>query len=219
MSDMLKWAEEEIELASNKQDDYGRLCYKSALKAYTSLLEDNHSGMSWGFTQNILIRLMKNLPLSPITEEDFNLAENQYEEDTEWLKNCGLKRTIQCPRMVSLFREETLDGKVTYHDTRRIIGVDSNGHTYRGGGCAKYVDELFPITLPYYPPTNNEYYVYTEDFLLDKKNGDYDHLAYLYIKTPEGKEVLLNKYFKEDNGQFVEITKEDYLKDKENKIS
>ena len=194
MFDILKWAEKEIELASTKEDDYGKLCYNSALKAYNSLVEDNHSGMSWNITKNILIRLMKNLPLSPITEEDFKLEENRYDEP-EYLKECGLKSDIQCPRMTSLFRYETLDGKVTYHDTQRVIGVDINGHTYHGGGCAKYVDELFPITLPYYPPTNNEYYVYTEDFLLDKKNGDYDHLAYLYVKTPEGKEVLLDKYF------------------------
>ena len=219
MFDILKWAEKEIDLASKKEDNYGKLCYNSALKAYNSLLEDGHSGMSWGFTRNILIRLMKNLPLSPITEEDFKLDENRREDESEWLTECGLKSSIQCPRMTSLFREERLDGKVIYHDTQRVIGVESNGLTYRGGGCAKYVDELFPITLPYYPPINNEYYVYTEDFLLDKKNGDYDHLAYLYIKTPEGKEVLLDKYFKEDNGQLIEITKEEYLKDKENKIS
>ena len=207
MFDVLKWAEKEIELASKKEDDYGKLCYHSALKAYNSLVEDGHSGMSWNITKNILIRLMKNLPLSPITEEDFKFEQNRYEEP-EYLKECGLKSDIQCPRMTSLFRYETLDGKVTYHDTQRVIGIDSNGYTYRGGGCDKYVDELFPITLPYYPSINNEYYVYTEDFLLDKKNGDYDHLAYLYIKTPEGKEVRLDKYFKEDNGQLVEITKE-----------
>ena len=74
-----EWAEREIEIACKKENpnwdgksfDYGCACYQSALKAYKSLCEDEHSGFSFGLTKNILIRLMDGLPLMPITDEDF----------------------------------------------------------------------------------------------------------------------------------------------------
>lgn len=57
---MYEWAEQECRLACKKENpnfdfdsddfDYGCNCYKSALKAYKSLLEDEHSGMSFSFT-------------------------------------------------------------------------------------------------------------------------------------------------------------------------
>lgn len=56
MSDMEQWAKREIELACKRERgdkdpelwDYGVACYKSAYKAYKSLLEDGHSGTSIG---------------------------------------------------------------------------------------------------------------------------------------------------------------------------
>ena len=69
---MYEWAEQECRLACKKENpnfdfdsddfDYGCSCYKSALKAYKSLLEDEHSGMSFSFTRNILDRLMRGEP-------------------------------------------------------------------------------------------------------------------------------------------------------------
>ena len=55
---MKDWAKREIELACKKENpewdgksfDYGCACYQSALKAYECLMEDVHSGMSYGFT-------------------------------------------------------------------------------------------------------------------------------------------------------------------------
>ena len=39
--------------------EYGCACYRSALKAFNSLMEDEHSGMSIiGITRNILNRLI-----------------------------------------------------------------------------------------------------------------------------------------------------------------
>lgn len=66
---MQEWAEQECRIACKKENpdfdfnsdefDYRCSCYKSALKAYKSLMEDGHSGASFGFTKNILIRLME----------------------------------------------------------------------------------------------------------------------------------------------------------------
>ena len=119
---MLQWAEQECRIACKKENpdynfdsddfDYGCSCYKSALKAYKSLMEDGHSGASWNFTKRILERLMDNQPLTPITDDDFfiNGEEVAKLNDSEYLKERGLKSDIQCPRMSSLFRKEYSPG-------------------------------------------------------------------------------------------------------------
>ena len=63
MSRLFDWAKREIELAKKREReasgvedgwDYGCACYDSALKAYESLCEDGHSGLSIGITRSII---------------------------------------------------------------------------------------------------------------------------------------------------------------------
>ena len=62
---MSVWAKREIQIACSREApdrkdgewDYGCGCYESALKAYLSLMDDGHSGMSFSFTAAILKRL------------------------------------------------------------------------------------------------------------------------------------------------------------------
>ena len=218
---MSEWAKREVDIACKKENpnwdgksfDYGCACYQSALKAYNSLCEDEHSGMSFNITKNILIRLMEDNPLTPITDDDFFIDGNMPYESPESLKEEGLKSSLQCPRKSSLFREETLDGKVSYTDVDRTVFVDENGHTWGSGITRDIIDKMFPITMPYFP-SNQKYKVYGEDFLLDKKNGDYDHKAFMYVITPDGEKIELDEYYKEVNGEMVKISKEEYLADK-----
>ena len=229
---MKNWAENECRIACKRENpnydfdsdefDYGCSCYKSALKAYNSLMDDGHSGMSFSFTKNILIRLMNGQPLTPITDEDFFLVERGTEEypleSDEYLKKSGLKLHLQCPRMSSLFREETLDGKVTYHDIDRFYYIDiDSGFTYHSN--AKFLDEMFPITMPYVPKVN-KYKIYAREFLTDKKNGDYDTRGVEYMITPEGEKIELNLYYSEAiSGKWEQITKEQYDKLLKKKIN
>lgn len=221
---MSNWAEQECRIACKKENpehnfdsnefDYGCNCYKSALKAYKSLCEDGHSGFSFNATKNILIRLMEGQPLTPITDEDFfvraNGTEVQSLEPTEYLKEKGLKSDIQCPRMSSLFRQETLDGQVMYHDVDRAyyINVEEPSDTYSSWNG--FIDEMFPITMPY-TPKQGKYKIYAQTFLTDKKHGDFDTKGILYVITPEGERVDLNMYRTEgDDGKWRDITKEEY---------
>ena len=225
---MLEWAKKEIELACKKENpnwdgesfDYGCSCYQSALKAFESLCNDDHSGYSFNLTKNILIRLMNHLPLKPITDEEFKVTEDTIHEHPAYLKRLGLKSDIQCPRMSSLFRKEYLDGTICYEDIHRAYGIDINTHnTYTGGGISKYVNKFFPITMPYYPSIYN-FKVFTEDFLLNINNKEfYEYKAYLYMITPEGERIEINEYFKEVDNKWVQISKEEYEQNKnKNKI-
>lgn len=217
----LKWAEQECRIACKKENpdfnfdsedfDYGCSCYKSALKAYKSLCEDEHSGASFNFTRRILEQLMSGNPLTPITDEDFFIECPEYPiEGNKWLAEHGLKSEIQCPRMSSLFRMETLDGKVSYRDIKRAYCIDSeNPSDTFSSAIDGVVDELFPITMPYMPE-NGKYKVYCQTFLTDAKNGDFDTRAILYFITPDGKRIDVNRYQTEKEGKMVNITKEEY---------
>ena len=216
---MYSWAEQECRLACKKENpdfdfdsddfDYGCSCYKSALKAYKCLMDDNHSGMSFSFTRGILERLMRHEPLTPITDDDFKGGNLIYSDED--LASMGLKSEIQCPRMSSLFRKETVDGKVTYCDVNRAysVNVETPSDTFSCGRETNIVDEMFPIKMPYLPE-KEEYKVYIQTFLADKKNGDFDTQGILYLITPEGKRIDINRYYTEKNGEMVEISKDEY---------
>lgn len=210
---MYEWAEQECRIACKKEnpDFYGCNCYKSALKAYKSLCEDGHSGASFSFTRRILERLMSGHPLTPITDEDFFIVHSKcHLESDKWLAEHGLKSEIQCPRMSSLFRRETLDGKVSYSDIDRAycVNIENPSDTY-SSAMDRIVDEFFPITMPY-TPEKGKYKVYCQSFLTDKRNGDFDTQAILYFITPDGKRVDVNRCQTEKDGKMVDITKEEY---------
>ena len=215
---MYEWAEQECRLACKKENpnfdfdsddfDYGCSCYKSALKAYKSLMRDEHSGTSFSFARNILERLMRHEPLTPITDDDFEGGNLIY--DDEDLASMGLKSEIQCPRMSSLFRKETIDGKVTYCDVNRAycVNIETPSDTF-SSSADNIVDELFPIKMPYLPE-KEKYKVYVQTFLTDRKNGDFDTRGIIYLITPDGKRIDINRYYTEKNGEMVEISKDEY---------
>lgn len=212
-SNMQSWAEREVEIAcqherkeSNKKEgewDYGCSCYKSALKAFNSLCEDDHSGFSIGITKYILNRLICTKVLTPIEDTDdvWNFA---YKKED--------KKVYQCNRMSSLFKSVYSDGTIEYNDINRFYGVKKDTDiTYHSGLIDRVMGELYPIQMPYMPDSDNTKVV-CEEFLTDCKNGDLDTLGLLYAVRPGGVRVELNRYFKDSENDFVEIDKEEYEK-------
>lgn len=196
MSDMRTWARREVEIVSKEENAYVAACCQSALKAFESICEDGHSGMSISCTKNILVRLIEGKPLTPITEEN-----------ADWVKIANTE--YQSRRMSSLFKTIKSDGSIEYRDINRVVGTykDSNICFYNGCIC-RVIDELYPITLPYYPTKG--YKVIVEEFLFDEKNGDFDTMGIISAIDPDGKELPINKYFKEYSRSFVEISAEEY---------
>lgn len=211
--DIKTWAEREaairIEFERKDKDtdesffNYGTACVESALKAFNCLMEDGHSGMSIGFTKAFLNRLIDGKPLTPIEDTD-DIWEFIWEHD-------GVK-TYQCTRMSSLFKDEYSDGTVKYHDVDRVIcyEVSSPDVSFSSGTIRKVIDEMFPVTMPYWP-TDKPYKVYVEEFLTDPKNGDYDTIGVLYAKDPEGNKIDINRFFGESRGVMEEIDEDEYI--------
>ena len=223
MSNMLDWAEREVAIAcekekSNKKDggfDYDCACYESALKAFETLCNDGHSGLSIKFTQLILNRLIDGKPLTPIEDTDDVWYERHYYKDDHKL--------YQCKRMSSLFKDVHADGTVEYSDNNRLycVNINNQNDTYSSGLVRRIIDKMLPITMPYIP--GKPIKVYCEDFLTDKKNGDFDTISVFYaLKTENGKQekIEINRFFREakDNEKlildWVEISKEEYIQRK-----
>lgn len=227
MSSMLDWAKREVEIACKKENpnrkegefDYGCACYESALKAFESLCEDGHSGLSIKMTQAILVRLLNGQPLMPIEDTD------DIWDIRPCLSKDGLK-IYKCKRMGSLFKNIYDNGTVRYDDVNRSYCVDIHDPdiTYRFGLVDRIIDEMFPITMPYMP--GDPIKVYCEDFLSDKKNAFFDTVGVFYaLKTENGRQekIEINRFFKEpegnkdgsEDGKLIEISKEEYYERKE----
>ena len=216
------WAEREVDLAckqerrltENEGDDwdYGCACYESALRALKSLAEDGHSGFSIGLTKHILNRLIDHKPLTPI-----------YDTPDVWTDIIDSNDTAgyicyQCNRMSALFKYEYSDGRVKYKDIDNNVCINlKNGSAFHGGLCQRICDELWPVCMPYIPQDKPTYFYIGDEFLVDRKNGDYDTTWISHVIRPDGEKIKLNLYYKEVRGEepwsfeWKQISKVEYL--------
>lgn len=210
---MTDWAKNEIEIACKRERgddssddwDYGCACYESAYKAFMSLMEDGHSGMSIDFTKAILNRLIDGKPLTPIEDTPDNW------NDITCRKDGPIE--YQCKRMSSLFKEVFEDGRIKYHDVDYCYCVDKdnpNGSSWYNGLISQLIHDKYPITMPYYPSTK-PIRVYCTEGLSDPKNGDFDTIGVWYVVKPNGERDDIERFFKEDEKDWVEISKEEYF--------
>lgn len=206
------WAKNEIEIACKRERgdknpeefDYGCACYKSAYKAFQSLMEDGHSGMSIGFTKAILNRLIDGKPLTPIED-----TPDIWLERSSTKKNCA---SYQCKRMSSLFKDVYNDGFVQYRDVNRFYCLnkdDPDGVGWHNGFINQLLDAQFPITMPY-SPASKPWYVYCTEGLSDPKNGDFDSIGIHYVLKPDGELVEIKRFFKEGENSWIEIDQQEY---------
>ena len=226
-SPMIKWARREVEIVlqqltqRHQITDYDRECYTAALEAFEFLCKQGHSGYSFTETFKILTRLCNRQPLCYINEDDF-------EQEGLGMDNCNReingpligKTSYQCLRMPSLFKHVWEDGKVTYRDHDRILCIDSENinNTFYWGFAAQFVDQMFPITLPYMPMPGKHYRIYVTSFTTNSM----DVCAINQIVEPSGNIVKVDRYFKftddeEWNGRPVEITHDKYEELKANR--
>lgn len=192
--------ENEVELAISKcNDSYMKSCYQSAFKVYKTLQNDNHSGMSWCITRDILIKLLNNQPLIPITEDEF-------------IEQCDSQNTFICSRLSSLFMKIE-NGKKVYSDVNRVVFyVDKIG--FFSGFVTSLIDKLYPITFPY---SGEKIEVYGEEFKCNKDNlnDDWDTIGLFYL-IKDNKRIALNKFYKqaENSNEMIEINNKEYRKRK-----
>lgn len=186
---MSEWAKREVEIVKeDKTGDeelckYADGCYDSALKAFLSLCEDGHSGMSIGFTLGILNRLVKGLPLSPIEGED-----------DEWkvVERGENNVSYQNKRCSALFKK-IRDGKTEYNFVdKTVVFYNGESTAWHNGHASKLVDELHPTTLPFMPK-ENRYKVYCNTYAKSEKDNELRE--YTHLINPDGEREEINRYF------------------------
>lgn len=246
-SPKILWAEKEVKLACQRENpdwdgksfDYGCACYQSALNAFSTLCNDGHTINAWVETVYILERLMHNLPLTPITHNDFGyikgVTPELIDKKTGAVLAVGRVAAIpshrnddgslqyDCKRGCGVYMDVKPDGTYTISDINRTVcvNIECPDDVYQCGIGSRLVNEMFPISLPYYP-TKDLYEVYIRTFLTDPSLGDFDTQEVVYIRKPDGKKIPVNRYwhaFKTaEGGEFREITKDEYDKLLEKRI-
>lgn len=210
--DMRIWAELEIDAACRRELDastsnpadaeYGIACYRSALKAFNSLMEDGHSGASLRITKTILHRLIDGEPLTPILGED-----DEWQDVSQMGLRDGCIAEYQNRRMSSLFKYVHEDGTVKYSDVQRVTCYESSHDDVQGGVpfwngfVNRIIDEVKPITLPYVP---QHFKVYVTECLYEENVGDFDTIRVDYMVDAGTQErISIGRYFKQNLETYV----------------
>lgn len=106
MSNMLEWAKKELDLIGlTDEDSYNGMMRKHLLHMVEEFCEEGHSGFSANYAANILSKLFKYEPLSPLTGKD----------DEWYLHDTGKGITYQNKRDSRVFKDGK-DGKPYYLD-------------------------------------------------------------------------------------------------------
>jgi len=152
---MLGWAEQEADmacknvtedcLANDKEKRYQCACYERALRAFKSLIGDDHSGTSLCYTQALLNRLIDYMPLTPI-EGARDEWDKMYDHD-DYLDDCYYNRRM--PSLLKYVNKQT--GCVRYLDTERYTMYEQfdPGHPVYNRYVNEILTDLGPIVMPY----------------------------------------------------------------------
>lgn len=188
----------EVQLALSRCEstpDLARSIYDSALGAYAAVLQGDHSGYSWEVTRSVVDRMLKELALTPVLDEDF--VDVKGEEPVTTFRQSGIYKRLKH------------DGSITYTDHKRVVGVDidTGGH-FTSSLIREVVDEMFPIEMPYYTP-GTPYRVYVRTYC-DKgfpdDHHDFNREWLSHVVTPSGECVTINRTWVHESGILIEIT-------------
>lgn len=200
--------------------DYFGLCYESAMDAYKIMQECCANIDS---ANSLLVKLVDGDALTPIED----IPDIWGVGTTYGKRRLGI--TYQCQRMTSLFKHVDKNGVISYTDVDRVTCVDVNdaNNTYYFGLADDVVNEMHPIKFPYLP---EKYTAYCEDFLVDKRNGDFDTFGIFDLENRNGIEPVgefINRFFKSDvddttsprfgRSYFIEIDEAEYNERKKRK--
>lgn len=206
MMSMLEWAKEELDRIPKDEEGIQEIINQDILDVVEKFSRQGHSGFSASYAISILEKLLRYKPITPIED-----TEGIWNEISDWNNIQGNSVILsQSTRLASLFKYVYADGTIKYRDIDRYVCMDiDNNDAYSSNFVTDLLDELNPITLPYMPTEPIK--VYCEDFLVDRDNGDLDTKGILYMVNEEGERVDIYRYFKEENGEWVEISEIEYL--------
>lgn len=152
---MLEYAKKELSKIAKDKDESQKMINNDILEIIEVFDKQGHTGFTASYTINVLERLLRGKPLTPLTGED-----NEWGEETEF----GSRLNKRC---LSVFK--TKDGKVFDSDSMRCSD---------NGGITWFSSHRFQkeITFPYFPPAHPEkvYIRYKKDVPLGFTSDEYE---------------------------------------------
>ena len=186
--------------------------YKTLISKYPYIFTSDF-GYRNRVLQNIQ-ELTEGFPLTAIDNTNADWQEIPNGALTK-MRKANVVEKYRSGRLSSLFKEAYKDGHVEYHDNYRVITENYiTGTEYAFGLSNLIYDEMYPIKMPYNHKSEWGARVYIHDFVSDPedKESNFDTIAILFAKKPDGKIVSINRYFrvpKDDEeptyGNWVEI--------------
>lgn len=148
-----KWALNELKRIENTCTDENslrvqKMVTKNVMDVLTVLEKQDHSGFSANYTINLVNRLLRWIPLTPLTGEE-----------DEWYEPYGPDNKQQNKRCTTVFRRN-FDNSTAYNIHGRVF-ID-NGKTWWFNR-----DSSVPVTFPYVVPTEPE-----RVYLKEEKNDE-----------------------------------------------
>ena len=141
---LLQHAKNELDaigMKEDSEDDMNGAMRKHILHMVEEFSQEGHSGFSAVYAANLLSKLLKYEPLSPITGEDSEWAD---------VSDCSGYTLYQNKRASNVFKDENgsydVNGKVFYD-----IHKNEDGEEYKSHYTSK--DSRVPVTFPYTPTT------------------------------------------------------------------
>ena len=216
-----KRAEKEIKISKEKLGkEHPELLFvwEEALKVYNLIISRypyiiNNRDFGERILQNV-IYLNEGFPLTPIKDDDADWQEIQNGALVN-MRKANVVEKYRSNRLSSLFKEVYKDGHIEYHDNYRVTTENFiTGTEYVFGLSNLIYDEMYPIKMPYNHKSEWGAKVYIHDFVSnpEDKESNFDTIAVLFAKRPDGKIVSINRYFRVPNddeeptyGNWVEI--------------
>lgn len=131
-----------IGMTSNNKDAMNREMRRDVLEILDKFSKQGHSGLSASYAIDILNKLLKQEPLSPLkgTKNEWNFI---------WKDKKTGKKLYQNNRCSHVFKEVYENGKEYIYDSEGIVFKDKkhNDATYTSK------DSRVPVTFPYTPKT------------------------------------------------------------------
>ena len=216
-----KRAEKEIKISKEKLGkEHPELLFvwEEALKVYNLIISRyphifNNRDFGERVLQNVRC-LNEGFPLTPIEDNDADWQEIPNSALVK-MRKANVIEKHRSNRLSSLFKEVYKDGHIEYRDNYRVTTENFiTGAEYIFGLSNLIYDEMYPIKMPYDYEKEWGAKVYIHDFVSDPedKESNFDTIAVLFAKRPDGKIVSINRYFRVPNddeeptyGNWVEI--------------
>lgn len=139
MSNLVKWAEKELNRLVKNDDEMQQEINKDILEIVKVFSEQGHSGFSASYALNIITRLLDWKPIGALTGEE-----------DEWI-DVG-NNTCQNNRCSAVFRRGK-DNSTAYYLDGKVFS-DDGGETWYTNQ-----DSVVPVTFPYTVPEKPEYII------------------------------------------------------------